>query len=225
MFKFLSKNKLNISVIFAYILICLSIGAKIFDIHFIIKEELNFIFFINFLRSIITSVLMILFIGFIFFNSSNKKIEMDTMLKLFLVFIFIQIIGGINNPIIYENLYEYNLIFKSYSNKIWISLFIYFDQNYLLICLSSFLLFFLIINSFLKKFKIEYLLLISFVIFFSYNSVLIYNIYKSFLFSNDFSAYGTPVTDPSNIFFNHSVPRITGVSRLLLFLHVILFLF
>jgi hypothetical protein len=84
------------------------------------------------------------------------------MFKLFFIFIFTQIIGGINNPKIYENLYEYNIIFNTYSNKIWIFLFIYFDQNYYLICLSSFLLFFLIINSFLKKFKMEYLLFIGF---------------------------------------------------------------
>ena len=91
-----------------------------------------------------------------------------------------------------------------------------------MICICSILLFFLIINSFLKKFNIEYLLLISFIIFFSYNSVLIFNIYKSFLLSNDFSAYGTIQTDPSNSFFNHSVPRITGVSRLLLFFYIII---
>ena len=222
MLKFLSAKKLNLYVIFAYILICLSISAKSFDVLFVSKEEFNFIFFINFLRSIISSILIFLFIGFIFTNSLKTKIEVDIVLKLFFIFIFIQIIGGFNNTKIYESLYEYNVIFNSYSNKIWISLFIYFDQNYYLICLSSFLLFFLIINSFLKNFKIEYLLLISFIIFFSYNVVLIFNIYKSFLLSNDFSAYGTLLTDPSNIFFNHSVPRITGVSRLLLFFYIIL---
>ncbi len=222
MLKFLSKNKFNLLAVFAYILICLSISAKSFDILFVSKEEFNFIFFINFLRSIISSILIFLFIGFIFINSLKKKIEVDIFLKLFFIFIFIQIIGGFNNTKIYESLNEYNVIFNSYSNKIWISLFIYFDQNYYLICLSSFLLFFLIINSFLKNFKIEYLLLISFIIFFSYNVVLIFNIYRSFLLSNDFSAYGTLLTDPSNIFFNHSVPRITGVSRLLLFFYIIL---
>ena len=222
MLKFLSKNKFNLLAVFAYILICLSISAKSFDVLFVSKEEFNFIFFINFLRSIISSILIFLFIGFIFTNSLKTKIEVDIVLKLFFIFIFIQIIGGFNNTKIYESLYEYNVIFNSYSNKIWISLFIYFDQNYYLICLSSFLLFFLIINSFLKNFKIEYLLLISFIIFFSYNVVLIFNIYKSFLLSNDFSAYGTLLTDPSNIFFNHSVPRITGVSRLLLFFYIIL---
>jgi hypothetical protein len=144
------------------------------------------------------------------------------MLKLFFIFILIEIIGGINNPKIYEHLYEYDIIFKNYTNKTLISSFINFDQNYYLICLCSILLFFLIISSFFKKFKIEYLLLISFIIFFSYNVVFIFNIYKSFLLSNDFSAYGTLLTDPSNIFFNHSVPRITGVSRLLLFFYIIL---
>ena len=222
MLKFLLKNKFNLLAVFAYILICLSISAKSFDVLFVSKEEFNFIFFINFLRSIISSILIFLFIGFIFTNSLKTKIEVDIVLKLFFIFIFIQIIGGFNNTKIYESLYEYNVIFNSYSNKIWISLFIYFDQNYYLICLSSFLLFFLIINSFLKNFKIEYLLLISFIIFFSYNVVLIFNIYNSFLLSNDFSAYGTLLTDPSNIFFNHSVPRITGVSRLLLFFYIIL---
>ena len=222
MLKFLLKNKFNLLAVFAYILICLSISAKSFDILFVSKEEFNYIFFINFLRSIISSILIFLFIGFIFTNSLKTKIEVDIVLKLFFIFIFIQIIGGFNNTKIYESLYEYNVIFNSYSNKIWISLFIYFDQNYYLICLSSLLLFFLIINSFLKNFKIEYLLLISFIIFFSYNFVLIFNIYKSFLLSNDFSAYGTLLTDPSNIFFNHSVPRITGVSRLLLFFYIIL---
>lgn len=222
MLKFLLKNKFNLLAVFAYILICLSISAKSFDVLFVSKEEFNFIFFINFLRSIIPSILIFLFIGFIFTNSLKTKIEVDIVLKLFFIFIFIQIIGGFNNTKIYESLYEYNVIFNSYSNKIWISLFIYFDQNYYLICLSSFLLFFLIINSFLKNFKIEYLLLINFIIFFSYNVVLIFNIYKSFLLSNDFSAYGTLLTDPSNIFFNHSVPRITGVSRLLLFFYIIL---
>ena len=222
MLKFLSAKKLNLYVIFAYILICLSISAKSFDILFVSKEEFNYIFFINFLRSIISSILIFLFIGFIFSNSLKKKIEIDIVLKLFFIFIFIQIIGGFNNTKIYASLFEYNVIFNSYSNKIWISLFIYFDQNYYLISLSSFLLFFLIINSFLKNFKIEYLLLISFIIFFSYNVVLIFNIYRSFLLSNDFSAYGTLLTDPSNIFFNHSVPRITGVSRLLLFFYIIL---
>lgn len=222
MLKFLSKNKSNLFVIFAYILICVSISAKSFDILFISKPELNLILFINFLRSIISSILFFLFVGFIFWNTYTKKIEIDIILKLFFIFIFTQIIGGINNPKIYENLYEYDLIFNSYSNKIWISLFLYFDQNYYLICLFSILLFFLIVNSFLKKFKIEYLLLISFIIFFSYNIVLIFNIYKSFLLSNDFSAYGTMLTDPSNSFFNHSVPRITGVSRLLLFFYIIL---
>jgi hypothetical protein len=222
MLKFLSAKKLNLYVIFAYILICLSISAKSFDILFVSKEEFNYIFFINFLRSIISSILIFLFIGFIFSNSLKKKIEIDIVLKLFFIFIFIQIIGGFNNAKIYESLYEYNVIFNSYSNKIWISLFIYFDQNYYLICLSSFLLFFLIINSFLKNFKIEYLLLISFIIFFSYNVVLIFNIYKSFLLSNDFSAYGTIITDPGTSFFSHSVPRITGVSRLLLFFYIIL---
>jgi len=221
MLKFLLKNKFNLLAVFTYILICLSISAKSFDVLFVSKEEFNFIFFINFLRSIISSILIFLFIGFIFINSL-KKIEIDIFLKLFFIFIFIQIIGGFNNPKIYESFYEYNEIFNSYSNKIWILLFIYFDQNYYLICLSSFLLFFLIINSFLKNFKIEYLLLISFIIFFSYNVVLIFNIYKSFLLSNDFSAYGTQITDPGNIFFNHSVPRITGVSRLLLFFYIIL---
>jgi hypothetical protein len=144
------------------------------------------------------------------------------MLKLFFIFILIEIIGGINNPKIYEHLYEYDIIFKNYTNKTLISSFINFDQNYYLICLCSILLFFLIISSFFKKFKIEYLLLISFIIFFSYNVVFIFNIYKSFLLSNDFSAYSTLPTDPSNIFFNHSVPRITGVSRLLLFFYIIL---
>ena len=222
MLKFFLRNKSNFFAIFAYILICVSISAKSFDILFISKPELSLILFINFLRSIISSILFFLFVGFIFWNAFMKKIEIDIIFKLFLIFIFTQIIGGINNPKIYENLYEYDLIFNTYSNKIWISLFIYFDQNYYLICLFSILLFFLIVNSFLKKFKIEYLLLISFIIFFSYNIVLVFNIYKSFLFSNDFSAYGTMLTDPSNNFFSHSVPRITGVSRLLLFFYIIL---
>ena len=142
MLKFLSKNKSNLFVIFAYILICVSISAKSFDILFISKPELNLILFINFLRSIISSILFFLFVGFIFWNTYTKKIEIDIILKLFFIFIFTQIIGGINNPKIYENLYEYDLIFNSYSNKIWISLFLYFDQNYYLICLFSILLFF-----------------------------------------------------------------------------------
>ena len=173
MLKFFLRNKSNFFAIFAYILICVSISAKSFDILFISKPELNLILFINFLRSIISSILFFLFVGFIFWNAFMKKIEIDIIFKLFLIFIFTQIIGGINNPKIYENLYEYDLIFNTYSNKIWISLFIYFDQNYYLICLFSILLFFLIVNSFLKKFKIEYLLLISFIIFFSYNIVLV----------------------------------------------------
>jgi hypothetical protein len=209
-------------VVFAYILICLSISAKSFDILFISKVELNLILSINFLRSIISSILFFFFVGFILWNLFKKKIEIDTILKLFFSFIFIQIIGGINNPKIYENFYEYDVIFNSYSSKVWISLFIYFDQNYYLICLSSILLFFLIINSFFKKFKIEYLLLISLIIFCFYNAVLIFNIYKSFLATNDFSTYGNIVTGPYNSFFNHSVPRITGVSRLLFFLYIIL---
>lgn len=222
MLKFLSKNIFNLLIVFVYILICLSISAKSFDILFILKPELNLIFIINFLRSIIPSILFFSFLGFIFWNLLLKKIEIDVMSKLFFFFIFIQIIGGVNNPKIYENLFEYNLIFNTYSNKIWISLFIYFDQNYYLICISTLLLFFLIINSFLKNYKIEYLLLIGFIIFFSYNVILLFNIYKSFLLSNDFSTYGTPITAPSNIFFNHSVPRITGVSRLILFFYIIL---
>ena len=158
MLKSLTKNKFSQFVLFVYILICFSISAKSFDILFISKPELNLILIINFFRSIISGILFFLFLGFIFWNSLPKKIEIDAMFKLFFIFIFTQIIGGINNPKIYENLYEYNIIFNTYSNKIWIFLFIYFDQNYYLICLSSFLLFFLIINSFLKKFKMEYLL-------------------------------------------------------------------
>jgi len=218
----IDKNNFNLLMLFAYILICLSISVKIFDILFISKPELNLILITNFFRSIISIILFFLFIGFILWNLFRKKIQADAMLKLFFIFIIIQIIGGINNPKIYENFYEYDAIFNTYSSKIWISLFIHFDQSYYLICLTSILLFFLIINSFLKNFKIEYLLLISFIIFFTYNVVLIFNIYKSFLLSNDFSAYGTLLTDPSNIFFNHSVPRITGVSRLLLFFYIIL---
>lgn len=222
MLKFLLKNNFDLLVLFAYILLCFSISSKSFDILFITKPELNIIFFINFLRSIISSILVVLFIGFIFLNSFKNKIEMDSILKLFFIFIFIQIIGGINNPKIYENYFEYDVIFNTFSNKIWISLFIFFDQNYYLICLSSILFFFLIINSFFKKFKIEYLLLISFIIFFAYNVILIFQIYKIFLTSNLFSAYGTIATDPSNNFFNHSVPRITGVSRLFLFFYIFL---
>jgi len=222
MLKFLSANKFNLYVVFAYILICLSISAKSFDILFISKVELNLILSINFLRSIISSILFFFFVGFILWNLFKKKIEIDTILKLFFSFIFIQIIGGINNPKIYENFYEYDVIFNTYFSKIWISLFIYFDQNYYLICLSTLLLFFLIINSFFRKFKIEYLLLISLIIYFSYNAVLIFNIYKNFLTSSDFSTYGNIVTDPRNSFFNHSVPRITSVSRLLLFFYIIL---
>jgi hypothetical protein len=222
MLKFLSKNNFNLFVLFAYILICFSISAKSFDMLFIAKPELNITLFINFLRSIISSILVILFIGFICWNSLKNKIEIDSILKLFFIFIFTQIVGGINNPKIYENYFEYNVIFNTFSNKIWISLFIYFDQNYYLICLSSILFFFLTINSFFKKFKIEYLLLMSFIIFFSYNVVLIFQIYKIFLTSNFFSAYGTIATDPSNNFFNHSVPRVTGVSRLFLFFYIFL---
>lgn len=222
MLKFLLKNNFNLLVLFAYILLCFSISSKSFDILFITKPELNIIFFINFLRSIISSILVFLFIGFIFLNLFKKQIEIDSILKLFFVFIFIQIIGGINNPKIYQNYFEYDVIFNEFSNKILISLFIFFDQNYYLICLSSILFFFLIINSFFKKFKIEYLLLTSFTIFFSYNLVLIFEIYKIFLTSNAFTAYGTMATDPSNNFFNHSVPRITGVSRLFLFFYIFL---
>jgi hypothetical protein len=222
MLKSFYKNNFNLLMLFAYILICLSISAKSFDILFISKPELNLIFIINFFRSIISTILFFLFIGFILWNLVRKKIQVDTILKLFFLFIVIQIIGGINNPKIYENFYEYDAIFNTYSNKIWISLFIYFDQNYYLICLTSILLFFLIINSFFKKFKIEYLLFISLIIFSSYNTILIFNIYKSFFVSNDFSTYGNIVTAPSNSFFNHSVPRITGVSRLLFFLYIIL---
>jgi hypothetical protein len=223
MLKSLIKNKFNLFIVLVYISICLSVSAKSFDILFILKPELNFISIINFSRSIISSIVLLIFIGFITWNfCRKKKIEIDIMLKLFFIFIFIEIIGGINNPKIYEHLYEYDIIFKNYTNKTLISSFINFDQNYYLICLCSILLFFLIINSFLKNFKIEYLLLISFIIFFSYNVVLIFNIYNSFLLSNDFSTYGTLVTAPSNIFFNHSVPRITGVSRLLLFFYIIL---
>jgi len=223
MLKFLTKNKFNLFIILVYISICLSVSAKSFDILFILKPELNFISIINFSRSIISSIVLLIFIGFITWNfCQKKKIEIDIMLKLFFIFILIEIIGGINNPKIYEHLYEYDIIFKTYSNNTLISLFINFDQNYYLISLCSILLFFLIINSFLKKFKIEYLLLIIFIIFFSYNVVLIFNIYKSFLLSDDFSAYGTIQTDPSNSFFNHSIPRITGVSRLLLFFYIII---
>lgn len=222
MLKFLAKNNLNLFVSFAYILICFSISAKSFDMLFLTKTELNITFFINFLRSIISSFLVILFIGFIFWNSFKKKIQIDLILKLFFIFIFIQIIGGINNPKVYENYFEYDVIFNTFSNKIWISLFIYFDQNYYLICLSSILLFFLIVNSFFKKYKIENLLLISFIIFFSYNAILIFKIYKIFWTSNFFSAYGTIATDPSMKFFNHSVPRITSVSRLVLFFYIFL---
>lgn len=223
MLKSLTKNKFNLFIVLVYISICLSVSAKSFDILFILKPELNFISIINFSRSIISSIVLLAFIGFIAWNFyRKKKIEIDILLKLFFIFILIEIIGGINNPKVYEHLYEYDIIFKNYTNKTLISSFINFDQNYYLICLCSILLFFLIISSFFKKFKIEYLLLISFIIFFSYNVVLIFNIYKSFLLSNDFSAYGTLLTDPNNIFFNHSVPRITGVSRLLLFFYIIL---
>ena len=220
MLKFLTVNKFNFLAVFGYILICLSISAKSFDIIYITKDKLNFIYFSNFLRSIIPSALSFFFIVIILYNFLKKKKEVDIMFKLFFFFIFIQIIGQINNPKIYEDLYEYNIVFNTYSNKIWTYLFIYYDQNYYLINLFSFLLFFLIINTFLKDFKIEYLLLVCLAIFLSYNFFLIFNIYKSFLLSNLFSAYGTPITDPSNSLFNHSVPRITGVSRLLLIFYI-----
>jgi len=222
MLKLLSRNKFYAFVIFTYVLICFSISAKSFDILFISKPEFNFISFVNFFRATMPSIFIFILVIFIVQKFlRKKKIIIDPILKLFFIFILIQIFGGINNPKIYENLYEYNIIFNTYSNKFWISLFIYFDQNYYLINLCSVLLLFLLINSFLQKFKIEYLLLISFIIFFSYNIVFIFNIYKSFLLSDDFSAYGTMLTDPSNSFFNHSVPRITGVSRLLLFFYII----
>ena len=168
------------------------------------------------------TILSFLFASLVFYNSLKKKIEADTMFKFFFCFIVIQIIGEINNPKIYAEYYEYNIVFKTISNKMWISLFIFYDQNYYLINLSSLLLFFLIVNTFFKDFKIEYLLLICLIIFLSYNIFLIFNIYKSFLLSSDLSAYGTMVTDPSSNFFNHSVPRITGVSRLLLFFYITL---
>lgn len=76
MLKFLAKNNLNLFVSFAYILICFSISAKSFDMLFLTKTELNITFFINFLRSIISSFLVILFIGFIFWNSFKKKFRL-----------------------------------------------------------------------------------------------------------------------------------------------------
>jgi hypothetical protein len=222
MLKFLIKKKFNTIIITTYILILLTVGAKSFDILFITHPKLSFVPFINFLRTVIPFILFFFFLGFIAWNYQlKKKIEIDLLLKIFFFFIVIQITGGINNPKNYENFYEYNIIFNTYSEKILIFLFIHFDQNYYLISLITIMTFFVIINSFFKNFKIENLLLVCVIIIALYNAPLIIMSYKNFLLTDQFSTYGTEATNPNAVFFNHSVPRTTGVSRSLLLIYIL----
>jgi hypothetical protein len=152
----------------------------------------------------------------------KKKINLDIIVILFLLFITFQLIGNIINPKVYENLIEYSFLFEDYSNKYFVKYFILFDENYYLINLLSILIFFTVVINYFKYFKFEYLLIFTFFFLALYNIPLFIVVYKNFLFGNEFWGYATMATDPATSLFNQPVPRVTGLSRSLLIIYIFL---
>jgi len=217
-----TKNiKINSAIILFYSLLFLSINSTPYDIYFFFNSKFTFVTAINFIRSILPFIIIFFFLLLISYNYFlKKKLASNIIIIFFSIFILLQIIGFLLNPKIYQNLYEYKLIFQTYKNINIINTFIFFDQNYYLISLFSILLFYLIITSHYQSFKIDYLLIVSVILLSIYNMPTAIFSYKNFLLSEYFSTYATDVTKPSTTFFNVPVPRSTGVARSVFIIYI-----
>jgi hypothetical protein len=220
----LYKKKNEIIIIFIFSLIFFSINSKSYDLLNLFNSKINLIIIINALRSVggIIALIILSILMSINYFILKKKINLDIIVILFLLFITFQLIGNIINPKVYENLIEYSFLFEDYSNKYFVKYFILFDENYYLINLLSILIFFTIVINYFKYFKFEYLLIFTFFFLALYNIPLFIVVYKNFLFGNEFWGYATMVTDPSTSLFNQPVPRVTGLSRSLLIIYIFL---
>jgi hypothetical protein len=220
----LYKKKNEIIIILIFSLIFFSINSKSYDLLNLFNSKVNLIIIINALRSIggIIALIILSILMSINYFILKKKINLDIIVILFLLFITFQLIGNIINPKVYENLIEYSFLFEDYSNKYFVKYFILFDENYYLINLLSILIFFTIVINYFKYFKFEYLLIFTFFFLALYNIPLFIVVYKNFLFGNEFWGYATMVTDPSTSLFNQPVPRVTGLSRSLLIIYIFL---
>jgi len=220
----LYKKKNEIIIILIFSLIFFSINSKSYDLLNLFNSKINLIIIINALRSVggIIALIILSILMSINYFILKKKINLDIIAILFLLFIVFQLIGNIINPKVYENLIEYSFLFEDYSNKYFVKYFILFDENYYLINLLSILIFFTVVINYFKYFKFEYLLIFTFFFLALYNIPLFIVVYKNFLFGNEFWGYATMVTDPSTSLFNQPVPRVTGLSRSLLIIYIFL---
>jgi len=218
----LYKKKTELMIIFLFSLIFFSINSKSYDLLNLFNSKIDLIIIINAARSISPTIVLIFLSILIFINYFiyKKKIKLEIITILFILFIAFQLTGNILNPKVYKNFSEYSFLFQEYQNKHIIKYFILFDEYYYLINLSSILIFFIFIINYYKYFKIEYLLIFSTLFLALYNLPLFILVYKSFLFAEQFSGYATMATDPATLFFNQSVPRTTGLSRSLLVIYI-----
>ena len=163
----LYKKKNEIIIILIFSLIFFSINSKSYDLLNLFNSKVNLIIIINALRSIggIIALIILSILMSINYFILKKKINLDIIVILFLLFITFQLIGNIINPKVYENLIEYSFLFEDYSNKYFVKYFILFDENYYLINLLSILIFFTVVINYFKYFKFEYLLIFTFFFF------------------------------------------------------------
>jgi hypothetical protein len=220
----LYKKKNEIIIIFIFSLIFFSINSKSYDLLNLFNSKINLIIIINALRSIggIIALIILSILMSINYFILKKKINLDIIVILFLLFIIFQLIGNIINPKVYQDLFEYSFLFEDYSNKYFVKYFILFNENYYLINLLSILIFFTIVINYFKYFKFEYLLIFTVFFLTLYNIPLFIVVYKNFLFGNEFWGYATMATDPATSLFNQPVPRVTGLSRSLLIIYIFL---
>ena len=138
----LYKKKNEIIIILIFSLIFFSINSKSYDLLNLFNSKVNLIIIINALRSIggIIALIILSILMSINYFILKKKINLDIIVILFLLFITFQLIGNIINPKVYENLIEYSFLFEDYSNKYIVKYFILFDENYYLINLLSILI-------------------------------------------------------------------------------------
>jgi hypothetical protein len=121
----LYKKKNEIIIIFIFSLIFFSINSKSYDLLNLFNSKINLIIIINALRSIggIIALIILSILMSINYFILKKKINLDIIVILFLLFIIFQLIGNIINPKVYQDLFEYSFLFEDYSNKYFVKYF------------------------------------------------------------------------------------------------------